>query len=94
MEDQFKNLNLNVKIHTPSGILFSGEALSVSSANSVGAFDILPEHANFITIVENQPTIIRDNKQGHTFNFSLAIIHTLNNNVDIYTDIRRLPKLG
>lgn len=79
---------LYVKVLTPKETLFEGEALSLSSKNSSGKFDVLPEHANFITLVEQSPLIIR--KKGNEklqFNFSLAIIYVSRNQVNIYTDI-------
>lgn len=78
---------LDVKIASPRDILYTGKALSVSSKNSSGDFDILAEHANFITIVENQPIIIIDaNSQRQVFNFSQAIIFTTLNSVSIFAE--------
>lgn len=55
---------LNVKIMSPTQTIFSGEALSVSSANSAGKFDILPYHANFIAMVQKSPVILRIRQKG------------------------------
>lgn len=80
---------LSVKIISPKEDIFNGEALSVSSVNSAGKFDILPEHANFITLVQNVPIeIIKLNKEKVTFTFPLAIIYNTNNKIKIYTDIQ------
>lgn len=54
---------LNVKIISPTQTIFQGQALSVSSANSTGKFDILPYHANFITMVQKVPIILRVKKK-------------------------------
>lgn len=54
---------LNVKIVSPTQTLFEGQAYSVSSANSTGKFDILPYHANFITMVQKTPIILRVKKK-------------------------------
>jgi len=81
---------LNVRIVTPKQILFEGIASSVSSVNSAGKFDILPEHANFITIIENNPIIIQGvDKEITTYNFPLAIIYTAKNIVRIYTSLQQ-----
>lgn len=79
---------LQVKIISPKQDLFQGQASSVSSVNSQGKFDILPEHANFITIIEKSPIVVRtaDNRTL-TFNFPLAIIHTEKDQVSIYTQL-------
>ncbi|MCL4390133.1 MAG: hypothetical protein M1484_04315 [Patescibacteria group bacterium] len=76
---------LKVRIISPKEEFFSGEAASVSSVNSVGSFDILPEHAKFVTIVEKKPIILRlPDHQEQTFNFDLAIIRVHDDQVDIY----------
>lgn len=80
--------DLTVKIITPNQTLFNELALSVSSINSKGKFDILPSHANFITLIQNSPIVItKQNKQKQTFNFPLAIIYVTRDKVNIYTDI-------
>lgn len=80
---------LQVRIVSPKQVIFSGEATSVSSTNSVGNFDILPKHANFLTLVEKVPLIIRKpDKEKLTFNFPLAIIFASQNRVNIYIDIQ------
>lgn len=78
---------LQVKILTPLMLLFEGKALSVSSVNSEGRFDILPQHANFITLIARQPVEVRDAQQAvKTFNFSQAIIYSKDNQVVIYAE--------
>ena len=78
---------LKVKIMTPGEVLYNGPALAVSSANSQGKFDIIPQHANYITIVENQPvTLTKLDHTKQSFNFSQAIIYHYNNQITIYAD--------
>lgn len=54
---------LKVKILSPTQTIYEGEALSVSSTNSTGKFDILPYHANFITLIQKNPVILRVRKK-------------------------------
>lgn len=79
---------LKVLILSPKQIIYEGEALAVSSKNSTGKFDILPQHANFITLVENQPitTTLQTGKRL-VFKFPMAIIYNSDNVIKIYTDI-------
>jgi F0F1-type ATP synthase epsilon subunit len=85
------NQTLNVRIISPKATLFKGPALSISSSNSAGKFDILPSHANFITLIENHEIKIRQTDgQPLSFNFPIAIIYSQNNNVNIYTDIQKV----
>ena len=54
---------LTVKIISPTQTIFDGEAYSISSVNSLGKFDILPYHANFITLVQKNPITLRVRKK-------------------------------
>lgn len=79
---------LNIKVLSQKGVLFDGQALSISSINSQGPFDVLPNHANFITLIEKKPITVRLEKQKPlTFNFPIAIIYLSQNLIRIYTDL-------
>ncbi len=81
---------LHVRIISPQQLILDTDASSVSSKNVQGNFDILPQHANFITLVENAPIVVRPDKEHKpfVFKFPLAIILTRENKVDIYTYIQ------
>lgn len=82
------NQTLRIQILSPKETIFDSQALSISSKNSLGKFDILPQHANFITLVQKNPIIIvLPQKRVIRFNFPMAIIYTKQNIVKIYTDI-------
>ncbi|MFH0936710.1 MAG: hypothetical protein V1808_00230 [Candidatus Daviesbacteria bacterium] len=85
---------LDVTITSPRQDIYAGIAISVSSINSAGKFDVLPEHANFVTLIDKKPIIVRTmDKRVLTFNFPLAIISVINNKVRIYTNIQpAIPK--
>lgn len=55
---------LKVKIFSPTQTIYDGDAVSVSSVNSLGKFDILPYHANFITLVQKNAVVLRVKKLG------------------------------
>lgn len=77
---------LQLKISSPSKVIFEGPVTAISSKNSTGKFDILPEHANFITLVENQPIIVKTGDKSLEFDSSVALIYTRDDQVMIYTD--------
>ncbi len=80
---------LHVRIISPQQLLLDTEAESVSSKNLQGSFDILPQHANFITMVENSPITIKiPNSKPVIFKFPLAIFLVTENKVSIYTYIQ------
>ncbi|HBD02255.1 MAG: hypothetical protein UX38_C0012G0012 [Microgenomates group bacterium GW2011_GWC1_46_16] len=48
---------LQVIIRLKDRILWQGEATSFSSTNQIGPFDILPEHARFVGLIEQYITV-------------------------------------
>lgn len=83
------NPTLHVRIISPQQLILDTQAEAVSSKNLSGPFDILPQHANFITMIENSPIVVRIANQKPTiFKFPLAIVLVTANKVDIYTYIQ------
>lgn len=83
------NNTLRVRILSPQQLLLDTPATSVSSKNIQGNFDILSQHANFLTVVEKNPIVVRiPSKPSLTFKFDIAIIFATENNVNIYTYIQ------
>ena len=79
---------LHVQVLTPKGVVWEGGARSVSSVNSQGPFDLLPEHAHFISLVERQPiTLIEGNGSERTLLYQTAVIRLFDGIVTIYADI-------
>lgn len=82
-------LTLQVQVLSPETTLFAGPALSVSSKNSSGNFDLLPQHANLITFIDNNSIVIRKpNQEKVNFKFPFAIIYITNDQVTIYAQPR------
>lgn len=50
---------LNVRILTPSQLLFEGEADSITLPGTVGSFTVLPGHAPIISSLEKGKVICR-----------------------------------
>lgn len=83
------NKTLHVRIISPQQLILDTEAFSISSKNLQGPFDILPQHANFISIIENSPIVVNiSNQKSAIFKFPLAIILVTSNKVNIYTYIQ------
>ncbi|OGC59241.1 hypothetical protein A3A70_00950 [candidate division WWE3 bacterium RIFCSPLOWO2_01_FULL_42_11] len=78
---------LKVIIQNPDEIVWQGEAISVSSINSAGPFDILPQHAKFISILENQKISVRTQTQTLSFNFYTSVLSIENNVVTIFANL-------
>ncbi len=79
---------LQVRINSPEEVIWEGTAEAVSSTNSQGIFDILPEHANFVTLINNQPILIKKyGSENLVFHFYYAVIHNENNTINIFAHV-------
>lgn len=78
-----------VTVRSPENTIWSGEATSVSSENSAGSFDILAEHANFITMLKKdaQLTVVKSDGLKERIPASEAILAVMRGNLKIYTKI-------
>lgn len=63
MTSQTKENNLKVTIRSRTDSLFEGTAYSLTSVNEKGIFDVLPGHANFVSLI-SQYIILNKNKSG------------------------------
>jgi F0F1-type ATP synthase epsilon subunit len=78
---------MSVRITRATRLLWEGKASAVSSKNVDGPFDILPLHANFVTLIRGEPisiTLVSGEKKE--YNFKYAVIHVQGNTVKIYAD--------
>lgn len=66
---------------------FEGEARSISSENRVGDFDILPHHANFITLIFNSLTIQTSKGEKKTYEFSRGVLEVADEEVKVFLEL-------
>ncbi len=63
---------------------FEGQAEAVSSQNKLGKFDILPGHANFITLIFKNLVIHTPDKKKITYQFERGVLETSENKVKVF----------
>lgn len=63
---------------------FRGKATAISSQNRLGKFDILPEHANFITLIFGDLTIHTPDKKKFTYQFERGVLEVSENKVNVF----------
>ncbi|MDB5238001.1 MAG: atpC [Candidatus Kaiserbacteria bacterium] len=86
--DTSESATLHVQVLSPKGIVWEGEAQSVSSVNSQGPFDLLPQHAHFISLVEKKPIVVVDvSGKESTLSYDTAVVRLFDDVVTIYADI-------
>lgn len=86
-----RNLLTNEKLLTVirdrNTLLFQGEVEAISSFNDKGPFDILPRHANFISIIKKHVIIHLAKEEEKRIELGSGILKVRDNNVEIYLGI-------
>lgn len=81
---------LDVEIRSPDKTLYKGPAIAVSSRNEVGPFDVLPQHENFISIINGKITVwIHKNEKQEIENVS-AIMKAKSNKINVFLGVEAL----
>lgn len=80
---------LSIRIQGPEKIYFDGKAEALSGVNDLGKFDILPLHANFISIVKD---VIHIHKKGGPLEFKIdrGVLRASSNKIEIFLGIEIL----
>ena len=83
----------HLKVASREGVIFEGEAASVSSYNDKGKFDVLPNHTNFISLIKKNLTIMEDDtKGGKNLKFENALMRVKENKVEVYLGVDNARK--
>ncbi len=79
--------SLKVIARAPFNLYYEGEALSVTAANKVGPFDILPGHADFFSVLSPCDVFIETDKEPVSFSITNGIITARDNEVMLFIDM-------
>ena len=76
-----------VRIMSPKACVWETKnATALSAKNSEGAFDILSDHARFMSLIDNSPVSVElSDGAEKTFTFEHALLACSKNSVVIYT---------
>ena len=78
---------LNVNIRSRKKNFFTGKTFSVTSINNKGEFDILPLHANFISLIKNYVILSKGTENEQKFALSTGVLRVKENRVDVFLDV-------
>lgn len=82
-----EDLTLMVKVRSREGLLFDGRVYAISSTNDIGPFDVLPLHANFVSVIQNFLIItLVDGSKKH-IQVDKGLIRVRENKADIFLGI-------
>lgn len=75
---------LTVIVRSRQGLVFEGQAVSVSSENKKGLFDVLSKHANFVTTIQKKLEIVKPGGGKMAMNVEAGILHVYKNQVLVF----------
>jgi F0F1-type ATP synthase epsilon subunit len=78
---------LSVTVKRPDRVEFTGKAKAVTSFNMRGAFDVLPFHSNFISLIREKVIIHILEGEPITYTLQSGIIKVTGNNVTVLIGI-------
>jgi F0F1-type ATP synthase epsilon subunit len=77
---------LKVDIRNRKEQFFKGEAKTVSSVNDTGEFDVLPQHANFVTLIKAYVIVDKGMQSEKKFEIDNGVLAAKTDAVDVYLD--------
>lgn len=78
---------LTVIARAPFHVYYEGSARAVTAANKVGVFDILPDHADFFSVLNPGEIIIETSTDPVAFTVRNGIITVRNNEVLLFVNM-------
>ncbi len=79
--------SMHVKVYAPFKVYFDGTATSISAVNDTGAFDILPQHHNFMTLLNEGEIVVRSDKGEDRVAVTRGIMHVKADEVVVFLDV-------
>ena len=78
----------HVKLYSPFKTYYDDDAKSISAENDTGPFDILPQHHNFITLLNPCEIVIYSVENNEKrIQISKGVMHVRNNKVTVFLDV-------
>jgi len=78
---------LSLTVRTRDKVLFEGEAKSVTSTNGIGVFSVLPQHANFISVIKEFLTVTKSSGEKVTFQTKTGLLKIWENEAHVFLDV-------
>ena len=75
---------IKVQVLDTDTMVFEGDVDRISSFNEVGAFDVYPMHANFISIIGKQLTLYNKHEKVKEVAFEQAVMKVKQDSVSIF----------
>lgn len=86
-EQQASGDQLYVLVYAPFRTYFDGLANTITAINGKGVFDILPQHHNFITLLDAGTITINSQFGDQKIEIDKGLMHVNKNHVTVYLDV-------
>lgn len=77
-----------IKVRNPDEVVFEGEVDQISSSNKIGKFDILDNHANFISLIQDS-LIMKKAGAVNEIKVDSGVLRVQENKVFVYLGIKK-----
>ncbi len=81
---------IKIRVRDAQNVIFEGEVDRISSYNEVGAFDIYPMHANFISIIRKELVLYKDKKKVKDIKLEKAVMKVKKDVVKVFLGIETI----
>ena len=81
------NTDFQLKVVSREGVIFEGHVESITSYNEKGKFDVLGQHANFISLISKGLMIRTKDKRVNEIKFDNALLRVRKNVVEVYIGV-------
>ena len=79
---------MHLRVLTRGELVFEGDVKSLSSVNELGKFDVLVEHANFISMVRDYLIIREQGSADREIKISQGILRVVQDRANVYLGIK------
>ena len=85
--------SLFVMVRSRDKTFFNNRVKAISSFNEKGPFDILPQHANFISIIKDSVILHKETGEKEEIKIDGGVVRVFENHVNIFIGVftRGLP---
>ncbi len=80
-------VSMHVKVYSPFNVYIDQDADSISAVNNTGPFDILPQHHNFMTLLNPGDVVVRTANVEQKIHISRGVMHVKADSVIVFLDV-------
>jgi F0F1-type ATP synthase epsilon subunit len=84
-----KNDLLNLSVRNRDKVIYSGKVSSITSVNKKGKFDVLPRHANFISLIHDFVIIREPSGREQKIAVDNGVLRVEQDRIEVFFGIKK-----